>query len=169
MKVVMMLAMVVGTIPTFGLAQDNGATGLQTYRRGSTPPPRSSGPSVDLPVKSFSRNNWRIEIDLGRDEPRSSRWDDRLEHQVARLERKVERMEEVIDYLLYLNDRGGNRYDDPLYRCSMKVCRENNAFFCDSGDYRSEVAIGEDRIKLFDELKRRGVAYYSDTFACQIM
>ncbi len=131
----------------------------------------SNGVRVD-PPKSFSHNSWRVEIGIGDNgDDQFSRWDDRLEYKVRRLERKIERMEEVIDYLLYVveNNRGGGRRDDYLYRCSMSVCLETNSFFCDSHDYRTEVAIGTDRVRLFEELKRRGSSYYSDSFRCSDM
>ncbi len=190
MKRLMVAVMVMGLIPALGSAQEKGKMGpvAPTKPKVVTPPtignigsqPQYGGSTNGGAVKSFSKNNWRVEVEIGNgngaaggsgygrgnDDNQYSRWDDRIENKVVRLERKVERLEDVIDYLLYVNEQGGRHHEDYLYRCSMSVCREQNAFFCDGGDYRTEVAIGTDRVKLFEELKRRGSAVYTDTFKC---
>jgi hypothetical protein len=167
MKKIVLSLLIAGFLPFVTTAQEKGKpfVGPIAPKPGKIEDQTRSG--LVQPPKSFSRNSWRVDIDLGsgRGDDRNARWDDRLEFKVERLERKIQRMEEVIDYLLYLND-GGGRHAERVYRCSMAICTERDSFFCDSHDFRTAVAVGRDRVQLFDELKRRGVSYQSDSFSC---
>lgn len=123
--------------------------------------------NLQSPPKAFSRNSWRIDIDIGGNQGQNSRWDDRIESKVRMLEQKVSRLEDVVDYLLYVNENLSAR--NLTYKCSMRVCYEHSAFFCDDSDYRTTVAVGSDKARLFDELKSKGVDARTDSFQCSVI